>query len=88
MSKSQEMMGLVLDLEILSVVQYEDTTKKRIVVKAKLQAIADRQDRFLEIACFYRDELTYNDYVSRDFRELEEVKKLIAECEGKDEQKG
>ena len=52
---------------------------------AKLQVIADRQERLLETARFYLDELVYNDYVPRDFREVEEIRKLIAECEAKDE---
>jgi len=86
MSKPQKIMELLLDYSCLVSSPVEMTEdeglKRKEEIEAKFQVIADRQDRLLEIARFYLDELVYNDYVSRDFREIVEVKKLIAECEG------
>ena len=98
MSKSQEMMELVdsyVENHILMSSSIRETgeqssesigyIEKSLEIREKLQAIASRQDRLLEVANFYVDELVYNDYVPRSGAEIAEVKKLIAECEGKDE---
>ena len=98
MSKSQEMMELVEEYSgnhILMCSVIKDTgeqsaesigyIEKSIEIREKLEAIADRQDKLLAFAKAYLHELVYNDYVSRDQREIAELKKLIAECEGKDE---
>jgi len=96
MSKSTVLVDLVDEYvgnHVLMCSAIEETTEhsaesqgyinKSIELREKLLALSDRQDKLLEIARFYLDELVYNDYVSRDFGEIVEVKKLIAECEGK-----
>ena len=59
------------------------------LLKARNYELLDRdvkfriqRDKLLEVARFYLDELVYNDYVPRDFREIVELKKLISECAG------
>ena len=97
MDKSQEMLDLIdsyVENHVLMCAAIKDTgeqsaesigyIEKSIDLREKLLAIADRQDKLLETAKFYLDELVYNDYVRRDPTEIAEVKKLIAECEAPD----
>jgi len=81
MSKPQEMMELVNKLFTYLPVEYK-VYDDICDIHAKLKTIAKRQDRLLEVARYYVDELVYNDYVPRSGAEIAEVNKLIAECEG------